>query len=178
MQLSNIMVLSTASLGLMFSSQLVLAKAGAINLKMNTFKEVVVKDKQNKPKVKLEKIDSAVPGDNILYLVEYKNVSKQTVDAGAAINNPVPKNTLYVPNSAYCDDCTITFSINGKAYAPIKALRVTSANGKKRPATHKDIKYVRWTLNNPITPKASGALGYKVQIKQHVAAAVSTKAVK
>lgn len=142
-------------------------KSGAINLKMNSFKEVVTTDKNGIKKINLEPINSAVPGDKITYITEYKNVSNKRVDSGAVISNSVPNNTHYVAGSAYCDNCTILFSVDGKRFGKLANLNISLGNGKSRPANNMDIKKVRWVINSSLVPQAQGTVGYKAQINKN-----------
>ena len=69
--------------------------------------------------------------------------------------------------SAFCQNCDISFSINGVDYDQLENLKVPLGKGKTRPANHKDVKKVRWQLNRELDSKSQGSVGYKLQINDN-----------
>lgn len=139
--------------------------AGEINLQLLAQKQVIEVDKNGIAQAKLVDLETAIPGDTIVYTTNYSNISNEIADAGAVITNNISPNLLYLANSARCDDCVIEFSVDGKQFALPEQLTVLDEAGQPRLATPKDYTRVRWILNNPIAPAASGRVSYKAKIR-------------
>ncbi len=145
---------------------------GSIDLKMNSFKEIMVADEDGNLQPKLVIIDTAIPGDTIVYVTEYKNISQKTVDSGATIISLVPENTTFIDNSLDCNNCTVQFSTNNRSdlskaiFKPADELIVVASDGSTRTATATDFTLLQWRLNDAIEPAASGDVSFKVKIKR------------
>jgi uncharacterized repeat protein (TIGR01451 family) len=143
---------ASAVLALMFSSQ-AMAQANCIELK--TAAEVekeVVNDKGEKSRV-LAPAATVVPGTEVVMTVTANNTCKQPSDK-VVINNPVPEHMTLVPGSAIGAGSDITFSVDGKTFAPAGKLTVTE-NGATRPARAEEYRHIRWEFRNSLQPGAS-----------------------
>lgn len=111
---------------------------------------------------KVEKKIPAVkvlPGKVVYYTTEYKNISKKSVD-GINIINPIPKLTKYVSGSAWGDNASVSFSVDGgKTWGKSKALKVKNKQGKMVQAKSSDFTHIRWkhqgALKSGVTKKAA-----------------------
>lgn len=93
-----------------------------------------------------------VPGTEVIWTVSANNVCKQPSDK-VTINNPVPEHMTLVPNSATGAGSDITFSVDGKQFAPAGKLTVQE-NGAARPARAEEYRHIRWEFRNPLQPGA------------------------
>ena len=144
-----------AAIACTFASQ---AFAQTNCIKLETVAQVekeAVSDKGEKTKVLVE-AGKVVPGMEVVWTVTAANVCQQAAD-GVTMSNPVPEHMTLVPGSAIGPGSDITFSVDGKQFAPLAQLTVTE-NGATRPARAEEIKHIRWQLKSSLQPGAS-ALG-------------------
>ncbi len=137
-----------------------------IQLEMLVEKEVVVLEagKEITRRVEAKTIES---GNEIIYTIRYRNSGDATA-TNVVLNNPVPKDTVYVVGSATGSGTEITFSIDGgKSYKKPSLLtyEVDSAEGKvARKATPERYTHIRWIVE-AIPPQAEGEVGFRVRVK-------------
>ncbi|HKU91138.1 MAG TPA: hypothetical protein VJP84_15195, partial [Steroidobacteraceae bacterium] len=89
----------------------------------------------------------------VVLTVTANNICKQPSDK-VVINNPVPEHMTLVPGSAIGAGSDITFSVDGKTFAPAGKLTVTE-NGATRPARAEEYRHIRWEFKNSLQPGAS-----------------------
>jgi uncharacterized repeat protein (TIGR01451 family) len=121
----------------------------------------VVNDKGEKSKL-LVPAGKVIPGTEVLWTVTANNVCKQPSDK-VTINNPVPDHMTLVPNSASGPGSDITYSVDGKAFAPAGQLSVQE-NGASRPARADEYKYIRWEFKNSLAPGASAFARFRAEL--------------
>jgi len=134
------------------------AQTNCIELKTTgEVEKEVVNAKGEKSKVLVAAADSkVVPGTEVIWTVTASNVCKQPSD-NVVITNPVPEHMTLVPGSVLGVGADVTFSLDGKAFAPAGKLTVTE-NGATRAARAEEYRHVRWQFKNPI-PAGSSAFG-------------------
>lgn len=104
--------------------------------------------------------EQAVPGDQVRYVMTYKNEGATAADA-VVLAVPVPDAIDYVENSATMADTQVAFSADGgRSFAPRGDLTVT-VNGSRRVALSEEITHVRWTFTAPIAAGQSGTLSFE-----------------
>jgi uncharacterized repeat protein (TIGR01451 family) len=142
-----------AAIACTFASQAFAQAEGCIELKTTAqVEKEVVNDKGEKSKVLVE-AGKVVPGTEVIWTVTANNICKQASD-GVTINNAVPDHMTLVPNSAIGPGSDITFSVDGKQFAPAGQLTVAD-NGATRPARSDEFKHIRWELKSSLQPGAS-----------------------
>ena len=142
-----------AAIACTFASQAFAQAERCIELKTTAqVEKEVVNDKGEKSKVLVE-AGKVVPGTEVIWTVTANNVCKQPSD-GVTINNAVPDHMTLVPNSAIGPGSDITFSVDGKQFAPAGQLTVAE-NGATRPARSDEFKHIRWELKASLQPGAS-----------------------
>lgn len=117
---------------------------------------------------KLLPTKTAAAGDVLHYTLTYTNKGNEPATS-AVIDNPVPKGTAYIANSATGANAEITFSNDeGKTFAPPVKLtyEIKLPNGKteKKLATPGDYTTIRWTVKR-VAPGESGTVGFAVHVK-------------
>lgn len=155
-------------LGLLLAAAPALAdKKGQLTLNLKTEKEIIVKDEKGKRKIKrvdLTKVN-AVPGDEVILTLTYKNIGKEKA-VGVKIDYPIPEKMLYKADSAEGKGTKITFSVDkGKKYGPPGKLTVVNAEGKVVPAEPKDYTHIRWALTGSVAPGKSGKVVFRTFVK-------------
>jgi uncharacterized repeat protein (TIGR01451 family) len=111
---------------------------------------------------------SVSPGDVVEYVLTYRNEGDQPA-TDAHIDDPIPKGTVYLANSAAGEGAEITFSSDGgRTFAPAVKLtyeyRLPSGAVEKRVATPAEYTHVRWTLKQ-VAPGATGKVSFRVRVK-------------
>ncbi|MFN0039577.1 MAG: hypothetical protein ACKVP2_08715 [Burkholderiales bacterium] len=137
----------------------------AMELKTEAFQDVLVKDKEGKTQKKRKALVKAVPGDEVIYVITYRNTGDKPAE-NVVVNNPVPVGLSYVPGSAVGEGVRAEVSVDkGKQFGALETLRVKAANGALRAAKAEDVTHVRWTLLSAVPPAASGSVTYKALLK-------------
>ena len=136
-----------------FASQAFAQGKACIELKTTAeVEKEVINDKGEKSKV-LVPAGKVVPGTEVVWTVTANNVCKQASDK-VTINNPVPEHMTLVANSAIGAGSQISYSLDGKSFAPAGQLTVQE-NGVTRPARADEYKHIRWEFKNALAPGAS-----------------------
>lgn len=112
-------------------------------------------------------VQSASPGDVVEYALTYTNKGDEAA-TNAVLEDPIPKGTTYVANSATGEGALVTFSADGgKTFAePVKLsyeIRLPSGAVEKRVATPAEYTHVRWTIAK-VSPGATGTVAFRVQV--------------
>src|SRR5437764_8300342 len=110
---------------------------------------------------------SAAPGEIVEYTLKYVNRGDDAA-TDAVIDDPIPRGSTYVANSANGDGAEITFSSDGgKTFATAVKLtyemRLPSGAVEKRVATPAEYTHVRWKLKR-VLPGATGKVAFRVKV--------------
>jgi len=116
---------------------------------------------------KVEKKIPAVkvlPGKVVYYTTEYKNISKKSVD-GINIINPIPKLTTYVKGSAWGDNASVSFSVDGgKTWGKSDKLKVKNKEGKMVQAKPSDFTHIRWKHHGALKSGSTKKAAFQVTL--------------
>jgi uncharacterized repeat protein (TIGR01451 family) len=142
-------------------------KGPKVTLNAKVEKEVKIK-KDGRYQTERVPVGTAVKGDILVYTVTYKNEGISPA-VGASIGNPIPKGTVYIPESAKGKGTEISYSIDGGNYyqnAPVVYL-VKKADGttQEKVATPEMYTHIRWLIKIPIPAGASGEVEFKVKVQ-------------
>ena len=141
------------------------AANGTVELTVQSFQEVTVKDKTGKVTKKQVPVARVVPGDEVIYVIAYKNNGKQPADA-VVITNPVPVPVEFRPGTAAVKGAVDVVSIDGgKNYGKLDKLTVANPDGTTRAATGADVTHVQWKLEASVKPAAGGSVSYRVLVE-------------
>lgn len=137
----------------------------AVELKSEAFREVEVTDKDGKKTRKLEPLTRATPGQEVIYVLTYRNTGKEAA-SNVVVNNPVPAELTYVAGSASGKNTRFDVSVDGgKQFAPLEKLIIKKADGTTRPASATDVTNLRWTVTAPLKAGADGSVTYRTILK-------------
>ncbi len=140
------------------------AQPGNIIVQSLAEQEVEVKLPNGKTEKKLQAVAKAVPGSEVIYTTRFTNQGK--LPAGnIAITNPVPENTVYAGGSAFGDNTTMTFSLDGKTFNTPDKLKVKTPDGKERTAVPAEYTAIRWAYKGELPVGKTGDVGFRVKIK-------------
>ena len=130
-------------------------------------KEVIemVDGKQVKKRVPAKNAD---PGQTLIFTLSYQNKGNEKA-VNVKVDNPIPKDTVFVVGSGIGKNSKMMFSIDGgKNYkAPsLLTYEETLPGGKKvrRQASPEQYTHVRWIIDE-IPPGQSGKVGFQVRLK-------------
>ena len=137
-----------------------------IGFSIEQLKEVV-ESKGNSHTTRMVPAKSVSPGDVVEYVLTYQNSGDEAA-TNAVIEDPIPKGTTYIANSATGEGALIAFSNDGgKTFAdPTKLtseVRLLSGAVEKRVATPAEYTHVRWTIQR-VPAGATGKVAFRVKV--------------
>lgn len=156
---------------LTFSATAALAQIGEkpeLVLTLSVQKQVTVKGEDGKPKTEWQEVQSTGPGDVLKYTIRYENKGKAEA-RGAKVVDPIPQNTSYISGSAAGEGAAISFSLDGKTFAPPPMLtyRVRQADGTEIEyvAAPEMYTHIQWQLTKPVPPEGVGSVSFQVMVR-------------
>ncbi|MBL0226239.1 MAG: DUF11 domain-containing protein [Geobacteraceae bacterium] len=128
----------------------------------------IVETKNGAKSIRLVPAATTASGEELTYTLDYSNKGTETA-VDATIDNPIPKGTSYISNTARGDKSEITFSADGgKNYGPptrvSHEVRLPSGKLEKRVATPEEFTHIRWTIKQ-IPAGSGGSVGFKVRVR-------------
>ena len=139
------------------------ADPGSIKLTSFAEIEITVVDKEGKAQIQRTPVDTAVPGDEIIYTTTFENIINKPA-GNIVITNPIPNATTY--RSASGANTEITFSIDGgNKYAAPDKLIVTTSEGNTRPAMPSDYTHLRWAYKGELGAGKTSQVSFRTVIK-------------
>lgn len=124
---------------------------------------VITIDEAGVETVTYEIAEELAPGDELRYTISYLNADDKPAQ-NVKLSMPVPAEVNYVEGSAEPGTAEISFSVDGKIYAARNSLSVETPEGE-RPATAEDIRFVRWSFTDGISPEEAGKISYSGVLK-------------
>lgn len=129
----------------------------AIALDSSVFVERIVPASNGTSKTVLEAPKVVVPGDRLVFILQYRNTSTQSAK-DFVVTNPMPAPVAYQGTS----DTIAQVSVDGgRTFAPLASLKVRETDGALRAARPEDVTHVRWALRDPIAAGAQGKLSFR-----------------
>ena len=111
--------------------------------------------------VVLEKPNLVLPGDNLVFVVKYRNTSSATA-SNLVVTNPLP---VAVAFNGTSDGLEVVSVDGGNVWGSLNALRVKQADGTVRAADQRDVTHIKWNLNQRLTAGAEGKLIFRGIVK-------------
>jgi uncharacterized repeat protein (TIGR01451 family) len=118
-------------------------------------------------KTRMVPTQSASPGDVLEYELTYGNQGDEAA-FNAVIEDPIPKGTTFIANSAAGDNSEITFSSDGgKTFAQAVKLtyevRLPNGTVERRVATPAEYTHIRWTAKQ-VPAGGGGKVSFRVRV--------------
>ena len=132
--------------------------AAQVTAEQRVLREVQAVDASGRTIIREVPADLVAPGDRVVYRLSYRNDGAAPA-AGLVLVMPVPNGISLVAGSPEGPG-TVAYSLDGEAFAALDTLSVPGPAGA-RPATAADVRHVRWTLDAPLAPGASGEIAYR-----------------
>ena len=103
-----------------------------------------------------------IPGNEVIYVINYRNVGDQPLE-NVAITNPIPEQLVYVDAAGAVPVTSVSVD-DGAEYGALAALTVPGPDGQPRPATSADVTHLRWIV--PLLPAgADGAVSFEARVR-------------
>tara|TARA_R110000824_G_scaffold22173_1_gene81555 strand:- start:7918 stop:8382 length:465 start_codon:yes stop_codon:yes gene_type:complete len=135
--------------------------ANSVSLSSDVFIERKVEKPNGTTAVVLEQPKTVTPGDNLVFVVNYKNVGSAPA-TDFSVTNPLPKAIAFNGTS---DGTEIVSVDGGKTWGPLSALTYLSGNGDVRPALMTDVTHVKWKFNRALSAGSGGKLIFRGTVK-------------
>lgn len=135
--------------------------ANQVALDNAVFVERVSTDAEGKQKILLEEPKVVVPGDRLVFVLNYRNAGAQPADK-FVITNPMPSAVRF----ADAGDTRPLVSVDGgKQWGLLSDLSVPMTDGSRRAAQAADVTHIRWAFQNPIPVGGTGKLMFRGVVK-------------
>ena len=135
--------------------------ANQVVLDNSVFIERMATDASGKQRVLLEEPKVVVPGDRLVFVLNYRNAGGEPADK-FVITNPMPSAVRF----AGAGDASPTVSVDGgKAWGALETLTVIQPDGTRRPAQPADVTHIRWAFQKPIPAGGTGKLMFRGVVK-------------
>jgi len=127
--------------------------------------KMVIVNKAGKKSYKFIPAAKVLPGEIVQYNTYFENISNKPA-TGINIVNPIPKHTVYLPNSATGKNTQSVFSVDGgKHYGKAGTLKVRGRDGKLHPAKPSDYTHIQWHYKGKLAPKTKQAVAFRVRLR-------------
>ena len=135
--------------------------ATPLQLSSDVFVERQVVRADGSRSVILEKPNLVLPGDNLVFVVKYRNAGNATA-SNFVVTNPLPAAVAFNGTS---DGLEVVSIDGGNVWGVLGTLRVKQSDGTTRPAQRSDVTHIKWNLNQPLTAGAQGKLIFRGIVK-------------
>ena len=135
--------------------------ANNVALSSDVFVERKIEQANGKTAFVLEQPHTVTPGDNLVFVVKYKNVGRAPA-IDFSVTNPLPKAVSFNGTS---DGSEIVSIDGGKTWGELSTLKYRNGNGDFRPALMTDVTHIKWKFNRSLSVGSEGKLIYRGTVK-------------
>lgn len=128
-----------------------------LELASDVFVERVQKRADGSVATILEAPKLVVPGDQLVFVVRYRNMSNQPA-SNFVVTNPIPRAVAF---SNTADGTEIVSVDGGKSWGFLSQLRVIKSDGTARAALPTDVTHIKWNLNQTLAAGSAGKLVFR-----------------
>lgn len=133
------------------------AMAAPVELDSEVYVERLQKRADGSVATILEAPKLVVPGDQLVFVVRYKNAGKQPA-SNLSVTNPIPRAVAF---SGTADGTEFVSVDGGKSWGTLAKLKIGKPDGTFRPALPSDVTHVKWTLNQTLAAGSVGKLVFR-----------------
>ena len=112
-------------------------------------------------RVVLQPVETVTPGDRLIYILEYRNVSGRTVSE-FTVTNPLPPAVRF---DKTLDGDEMVSVDNGKSWGKLRELTVALPGGKRRPALPSDVTHLRWQVPQRLAHGEAGRVTFRAIVR-------------
>ena len=132
-----------------------------VALDNHVFVERVSTDAEGKQRILLEEPKVVVPGDRLVFVLNYRNAGAQPADK-FVVTNPMPAAVSF----ADAGDTRPLVSVDGgKQWGLLADLSIPMTDGTRRAAQPADVTHIRWAFQTPIPVGGTGKLMFRGVVK-------------
>ena len=154
-------LIRAATAALAVTAPLVPALANPVALESKVFVERLATDAAGKQRATLEAPKVVVPGDNLVFVLAYRNAGT-TPAANFVVTNPLPAAVQF---QAATDPQARVSVDGGRSWGQLRDLTVANTDGTRRTAQTSDVTHVRWAFATPIPVGAEGKVTFRGTVK-------------
>ena len=154
-------VIHSVLVGLVVLSSAAVQAATPLQLSSDVFVERHVRHADGSNAVVLQKPNLVTPGDNLVFVVKYKNTGSKAT-SNISVTNPLPSAVAFNGTS---DGLEMVSVDGGKSWGFLSALRVAGQDGKLRSVRMIDVTHIKWNLNQPLSAGSEGKLIFRGVVK-------------
>lgn len=137
------------------------ALAAPLELASEVFVERELKRTDGSVATTLETPKLVVPGDQLVFVVHYKNTGAEPASK-FTVTNPVPKAVAFTGTA---DGTEIVSVDGGKSWGLLAQIKVSQPDGTTRPALPGDVTHIKWNLNQTLAAGSAGKLVFRGVVK-------------
>ncbi len=144
----------------------VVLSADALRLTNQVYQEIEVARPDGTVERKVVPAAKVTPGDEVLYVIAYRNEGQEPAEA-VVITNPLVHELAYKQDSAYAP-AAATFEVSvdgGNLFGNLAALEIVGSAGERRAAGAQDVTHLRWKLHGAVPPGAEGQVGFRAILR-------------
>jgi uncharacterized repeat protein (TIGR01451 family) len=127
----------------------------SIELKSEAFQEKEEAKADGSKEKKVVPVVKVVPGEEVLYVITYKNTGKEPA-TNVVVTNPIPKHMSYRNAEATAVEMPEVSVDGGKVFGELTKLKIKDKLRKMRPALPGDVTHVRWKVVGAVQPNSEG----------------------
>ena len=135
--------------------------ADQVALDNNVFVERVQTDGTGKQRILLEEPKTVVPGDRLVFVLNYRNGGAQPADK-FVVTNPMPAAVRFADAGGTHPLVSVD---GGRQWGLLVDLTVVDPDGGRRAAQPADVTHVRWAFDKPIPVGGTGKLMFRGVVK-------------
>lgn len=135
--------------------------ANNLALSSDVFVERTIVKPNGVKAVVLQAPQKVVPGDNLVFVVKYKNVGVAPA-SDFSVTNPLPAAVSFTGTA---DGKEIVSIDGGKNWGALSELRYPLADGSVRPALMSDVTHIKWKFNQSLSVGSEGKLVFRGTVK-------------
>jgi uncharacterized repeat protein (TIGR01451 family) len=135
--------------------------AAPVELSSDIFVEKQVKQSNGTFATTLVVPKLIVPGDQLVFVVRYKNTGNSPAK-NFSVTNPMPPAVTF---SGTSDGAEIASVDGGKSWGKLSELRVKMENGTIRPALMTDVTHIKWHMKQTLAAGEAGKLIFRGVVK-------------
>jgi uncharacterized repeat protein (TIGR01451 family) len=115
--------------------------------------------------IKLAPADRLVPGDQVIYTLEIRNLGSATLPP-LSVPYAIPDHMRYIADSAVGPGAEVSYSIDGgRTFDRPENLKVAAPAGGLRPATAADYTHIRWQLKHSLKGNSVAFARFRAIVK-------------
>lgn len=128
-----------------------------VALDSDVFVEKQITDASGRTRLVLEQPKAVVPGDKLVFVLNYQNKSMGPA-TNFIVTNPLPAAVVYQGTT---NGSPLVSVDGGRNWGALEALKIRDRSGVLRNANPTDVTHIRWAFAKPIPAGSAGKLMFR-----------------